>query len=309
MNGYVKKRGKSYSVIIDLGINPLTGKRKQKWISGFETKKQAQEKLPELLVQYQSAPQLQIEDIFLRKYMEDWLNAYAKYNVSPTTFLFYEDIIKRILSPCLGNIKVSKLTPLQIQTFLSDMLKNGDISTTTVKHYYDVLNILLNQAVKWQVITSNPCIHVQPPKNRNKQIKVLTAEQTEVLLGFIKTSEFDVMYMPILLAITCGMRRGEILGLKWEDVDLDSGVLHIRNNLQLIKNEFILLPTKTDLSQRSITLLPSTIGILKQYENEQKLFKLTLKEQYRDQSFVCSWPDGKPIRPDYVTKTFKRDCK
>lgn len=186
------------------------------------------------------------------------------------------------------------------------MLENSERSTAAVRHFYDVLNITLSQAVKWQIISTNPCIHVQPPNNKNKRIKMLTPEQVEILLEYTKASEFNVMYMPILLALTYGMRRVEILDLKWEDVDSESGLLHIRNNLQMIKGEFVLLPTKTDLSQSSVALLPSTISILKQYENGQKVFKMAFKSEYTNCGYVCSRLDGSPLRPDYLTKTIKK---
>lgn len=108
---------------------------------------------------------------------------------------------------------IDKLKPMHISKFLVKESQKG-LSHTTVRHSYNVLNIALNAAVKLQVIKNNPCIPVTPPSKNSKKLSTLNLEQVNTLLNFTKKSQFPVMYMPIFLAVTTGMRRGEILGLR-----------------------------------------------------------------------------------------------
>lgn len=308
MRGSVRKHGSGWQIRVDIEPDPLTGKRRQKAIGGFKTKKEAEKALAELISKIEKGEYFEQKEMPLSEYLKKWL-AHVKHNISESTYVFYKDIINKILIPNLGNVNISKLKPIIIQNFLNEKLEEGDLSPTTVRHYYNVLNIALNQAVKWQIIENNPCFAVTPPKKRDAIPNVLNPEQVKILLDYTKESEFSVMYIPLHLALFCGLRRGEILGLQWDDVDFKNQVIRIRNNVVKVGNESKLTTPKTDNSIRTVAIMPETVKILKQHKKKQKEHQLLLGESYHKSNFVCTWEDGRTIRPDYLTHTLKKLLK
>lgn len=309
MRGHIRKRGSTYSIVVDIGRDE-NGKRKQKWFSGYKKEKDAEKALPEILNKIMKGEIIDNDRILTSEYLKEWLQT-TEPHVSKRTYLFYEDIVERVLIPLFGNIVLKKLTSLEIERKLIKVMKDKNLSPYTVKHYYDVLNIALNKAVKdWQIISRNPCDGVTPPGKKTKVANnVLSLEQVSVLLNYTINSQFKVMYLPIVLALDCGLRRGEILGLKWNNIDFDSEIIHVENNLQKVGNELQLLPTKTVLSQRSVKMSKHLTKILKFYKEKQSKLKEELGDKYVGNGFVCCWDDGQPLKPDYVTHTFKKILK
>ncbi|SNS20540.1 Phage integrase family protein [Anaerovirgula multivorans] len=197
---------------------------------------------------------------------------------------------------------MDKLRPDLIQSFISTKLETH--SNRNVRYYYKILNCALNTAIKWQIISFNPCVAVTPPKVPKKSIEILDAVEVNVLLDAAKET---VIYMPILLAITCGMRRGEILGLKWNHIDFENNILHIRDNLvRTYTGEVLTQNPKTDTGKRSITVPAETIKALRQHRKYQLKVKSMLHHQYQDGNYVCCWEDGRHFHPDYVISAFKK---
>jgi integrase len=303
--GYIRQKPNgTFSFTVSLGLDPLTNKYKQKSVGGFKGITECRKAMRSMEDSIDKGEYFQESKTTLEKYLKNWLEN-IKHNISEGTYEFYKDMAERVLSPVFGKVQIDKLKTMQIQTFLTKKLNEEKLSTTTVRHYYNVLNIALNQAVKWQVIQSNPCAAVEPPKASKAKIAILQAEEVITLLEYTKTSEFKAMYLPLLLASTCGMRRGEVLGLMWEDVDLDNGILRVKNNLVKIKNENKIVTPKTDLSVRTIALLKTTIEALREYKENRKVIKLNKDEP----DFVCCWENGSPLRPDYVTHTLPKLLK
>ena len=303
MKGHIRKKDSTWQYTVELDRDPISNKRKQKSKGGFRTKRECEKAMAEMIVQIEQGEYFESKETLLKDYLHQWLEA-IKNNISEGTFVFYNDIVDKIIIPKLGLIKINKLTPLSIQNFLTSESKNK--SGTTVRHYYNVLNISLNRALKWQLIQVNPCNAVETPKKSQKKIKVLSPEESNNLLEYTQSCIFEVMYIPVLLALTCGMRRGEILGLKWDNINFEKNILVVKNNLQLFNGTIKLTVPKTDKSARTIALLPSTIKILKEHKKNQLKQKLLHSSEYNDENFVCCWEDGRPIRPDYITQTFKK---
>src|SRR5262249_1889634 len=151
------------------------------------------------------------------------------------TFQEYEGYVRGQITPALGHHPLAKLQPLHIQGFYSQALQNGrkrgggGLSAQTVLHLHRILHRALEQAVKWQLLARNPCDAVEPPRPERKEMKVLDATLTLRLLDAARGGR---LHMPILLAVTTGMRRGEVLALRWEDVDLQAGTLSVRQSLE-----------------------------------------------------------------------------
>lgn len=305
MRGHIRKRGAGYQIVVDIGRDPITNKRKQKSIGGFKTKKEAEKALAELIAKVEQGEYIEYKNSTFKEFLEKWLEN-KKPLLKPTTYIFYETITNNILIPGLGSIELKKLKPIHIQSFISKLYEKEDINSTTIKHYYTTLKTALNQAVKWQLIPSNPCEAVEPPKREKKKMQVLTPEQVNQLLDYAHNSH-ETMYIPLLLALTCGLRRGEIIALKWSNVNLDKGYIAITESAALrLDGKNYISHTKTDAGERVVELPSFVIPILKQHRKKQLENKLFFGNEYKDNNLVCSWPNGDELKPNYITHTFKK---
>ena len=224
MRGSIKRDGISWNVVFDLGKDPITGKRKQKRKRGFKTKKEAEKYLNEQLNALDKGTYFEPSDIILSEYLDYWLENYAKPNTATKTFEGYSYIINQHLKPSLGNIRLSMLQPSHLQEYYSQKLTNGKIeggglSPQSVKHHHRLISKTLKDAVKWQLIVRNVAEAVTPPKTKKVEMQTWDQEQVKIFLQVAK----DSYYYPIYLtAINTGMRRGEVLGLRWQDIDFDN---------------------------------------------------------------------------------------
>jgi len=317
----VKKHGKYY-VRAELGIDPATGKRKQKWINtDTEKKKEAEKLLPSILVDVQKsrdAASMQPIDLVspalpVSEYMVKWL-AHIKGIVRHSTYLTYEWATNEYITPQLGRISVKLLSPLNVQEFInylktvkckpkSDKSKAPlkPLSATSIRYNYNVLKSALTQAVKWQVITSNPCEAIDPPKKVKFDYKVYDTLQMKKLLQGIKNTSIA---LPILMACTTGMRRGELCGLQWKDVDLDKLSIHVCQSLDYVEGELQNGPVKS--RERTLSIDTALVTALKKEKIIQASDKLQAGELYQKKGFVWAWPNGEPHSPDYLYKNFKK---
>lgn len=309
MRGSIRKHGKGYQIRLDWGIDPVTKKRRQKTKSGFLTKADAEKELAKLLVQAQNKNFNNIDStISMENYLNRWLD-YSKNNIEESTYVFYRKIILNTLIPYFGEIRLDKLNSMHIQDFLTSKYDEGKVSKTTIRHYYTVLNIALNQAIKWNMIDVNPTRSIDPPKKDKKKFNVLELHEIEKLMNYTKTSKFSLLYLAFHLAIFAGLRRGEIIGLQWEDINFENKFISVRNNRIRVARGYKMSTPKTDKSVRTVALLDSTINLLKEAKVEQNKNKLLFGQEYykeENYDFVCCWPNGKPLDGEYVSDTFKK---
>ena len=303
MQGTITKKGTKWYIVVDLGKDEK-GKRKQKWISGFRTKKEAQKKLPEVLQQINNSTFIDAENITVKEYLQYWLSDYAKPNVSPTTYERYSLTVSKVID-FMGNIKIQDIKPTHIQSFVTK-LNRGDLAPSTVSSHYRTLNTAMNQAVKWRMIQVNPCYGVTPPKNNKTKMTVL--EDHEVKKLFEATKDMPI-YIVLLIAVTCGLRRGEILGLQWENIDFKNSTMSIENNVVRAGKDVVMKETKTSSGKRSVSIPANVLEVLKDVRKKQMEYRMLFGKDYHENNFVCTWPDGKPFSPGYITNTFSKLLK
>lgn len=303
LRGHIRRRGATYSIIVDIGSDE-DGKRKQKWYSGYKTKKDAEKALNNILVRLENGQFFTTEKMFLHQYLSMWLEDYAQLSLAYKTFTSYKDNIEKYINPHIGNISLQKLKPLHIQSFYKKCLADLSLSGTSTLYLHRILHVALKQAVKWQLLNTNPTDSVEPPKKGKEEMIVLDSSQVKNLL---KRLEGTTLYMPVLLAVTTGARRAELCAARWSKIDFESKTLYIDSQLQKNKNNDLeLMPTKTKSSKRTIELLSYTIPILKEHLEKQIHNKETLGEDYIDGDFVLCKIDGNPYDPDYITRNFAR---
>jgi integrase len=226
MKGHIRKRGeRSWAIVLDLGRD-ADGKRVQKWHTVQGTKKEAERRLTELLSSINIGMYVEPSKLTVGDFLGKWLQASAKATVSGKTFERYSEIVNRRWIPAIGSIPLLKLTPLRIQACYSEWLsdgrldgKKGGLSAQTVLHHHRVLREALNQAVRWQLMPRNPADAVDAPKRERKEMRALNEGETAWLLEAARGTR---LYVPILVAVTTGVRRGELLAFRWRDLDLDN---------------------------------------------------------------------------------------
>ncbi len=309
MKGHIRKRGKeSWAIKIDIGRDPETGKRRTKWHTVRGGKRDAQRELNRLLAALDANEYVEPSRTTVAEFLQQWLDT-VKPSVRPKTFERYADIVHHHLVPALGTHVLSKLQPVHISTAWSKALESGrrdgkgGLSAQSVKHHHRILSQALKQAVRWQMIARNPAKDVEPPRPVRKEMRILTPKETGVLLDAIGGTK---LYMPVLLAVTTGMRRGEILGLRWRDVDLDGASISVTQTLEQTAKGVQFQPPKTARSRRTISLPAVAVDALRRHRREQAELRLAQGMGRDDEGLVICRYDGAPVQPRSLTREFAR---
>jgi integrase len=189
-------------------------------------------------------------------YLERWLRDYAKVELSGTTYEGYARCVKRYIEPRLGDMPLCKVRPQHIQamyTFLREKPARGGgtLSAHTILHAHRVLREAFKHAVQDQIIAVNPCDAVRPPRREEKEMKSINETETARLLQGLQGTRYHV---PLLLAVSCGLRRGELLALRWKDVDFDAHSLSVRQALEQTKAGVTTKAPKTKKPARTISI-------------------------------------------------------
>lgn len=307
MRGHIRKRGKaSWAIVLDLGRD-ASGKRKQKWHSVKGSRRDAETELTRLLNEVRTGEYVEPSKMPVSDYLDRWLRDYAKPRVSPKTYERYSQIVERELKPELGNQMLAKLKPLHIQAFYAKALSEGrkdgrgGLSAQTVLHYHRLLHKALDQAVKWQLLARNPAMAVEPPRPQRTQMRALDENETAKLLGLIADGR---LHMPVLLAITGGLRRGEILALRWKDIDLQTGRAVIARSLEQTSEGVRVKSPKTERGRRTVIFPAYTLDQLRTHKKEHAKRRLALGPAYEDNGLICAREDGTFWPPDTLSTAF-----
>ncbi|MBM3119191.1 MAG: site-specific integrase [Chloroflexi bacterium] len=302
MRGSIIKRYKgSYTIVLNLGIDPQTGKRRQQWISIKGTKKDAEKKLAELLHQLDTGTFIKPGKATLREFLERWLTDYAKPNLSPRGYERYESIVRVHLIPNLGRILLTQLRPEHLQKHYSTKL-NGGLSARTVRYHHVVLHKALQTAVKWGMVGHNVADGVDVPRARHTEMQTWDEDDVRRFLEAAKNSPYYALFY---ISLFSGARRSEVLGLRWQDVDFMLGQIYINRSLHHLKNgSYVFTQPKSAKSRRTIALPPSAILVLKEHRGKQELEQAMLGVLLTGDDLVFSTPEGKPLRPNTVSRAW-----
>jgi len=301
MNGSIRKRGdRSWELTIDLGRD-AGGRRRRKFVNLKGTKAQAQQKLRELLTSLDKGISLDTSKVSLGEFLERWLHEYAETNTSPRTVMGYQEKVRNHLMPHLGAIPLAKLTPQHIQSRYSEMLDNG-LSPRTVLHVHRILREALKHAVKWGLLIRNVCDAVDPPKPQRKEMAVLDGVDIQRFLDVAASARYGSVFF---LALYTGMRRSELLGLRWTAVDLSAKTISVKETLQRIQGKgLMVLQPKTARSRRLVSLPPSAVALLGGLKVKQRELRVTLGIDWSESDYVFSQADGRPFFPEKVSQAF-----
>ncbi len=309
MRGSIRRRGKRWYVIYDEGRDPVSGKRQQRWISAGVTKKEAERKLTEIMHSLNTGSYIEPAHVTVGEFLQQWLNDYVPANVGPNTAAVYEHTVRRHLIPGLGNIKLSALRPSHIQSYLTQKLQsgrldgNGGLSSRTLRHHHVTLHTALEAAVKWSILGRNPAQAVDPPKYLRKEMKTLDEVGLKRVLEAAKETPY---YNLFYLALYTGMRRSELLALRWSDVDLNVGAVTVNRRVFVRKGDLDYRQPKTDKGRRFIPLPPSATKAMIGHKGDCQRKLDLLGVSWRDEVLVFINDFGEPIHPDTVTHAWKK---
>ncbi len=299
MRGHIRKRGNTWVLVVYTGRDLQTGKRQYKWFS-HRTRHEAEVHQSQLLSQLHGGGVLPTTKLRVGEYLQQWLEDYAEIrNLAATTRRNYGDTMRAHLIPALGHIPLMRLSAQAIDRYLADRLRQG-LSSTSVQFHYEVLREALGHAVKKGLLARNPCEMVDRPRRRRVEMRVLDEEQVRLFLGAAK--KFSPNYVLYLAAITTGMRQGELLGLRWQDVDLGEGTASIQQTFYRLGREQIFKAPKTDSGHRIVTLPRVLVEELSRLREQQEQHRQVFGSAYEDHGLVFCQPDGKPLHAHNITQ-------
>ena len=228
-----------------------------------------------------------------------WLEEIIKPNRAETTAYGYEGIIKRYLIPNLGDVKLQKLNPEMITKYYNQMMRKNHLSSNTVHKHHDLLKCALRAAVNQDKILRNPVDRVEPPAIVDTEKRFYNQEQLAALMDVAAGDRLEIV---ILLAGYCGLRREEIVGLKWENVDMDKRTLSIAEVRTSAGSRIVTKQPKTKTSIRTEYLNDDLFDVFKRLRKEYAENKLYFGNTFQDSGLVVSFPNGKPYRPNYISE-------
>jgi integrase len=270
--------------------------RKRKTIYG-KTRAEVAAKLAKALSDRESGFTFEAGNLTLGDYLDRWLKDSVKDSVKQRTFENYAYVVRLHLAPALGSIKLKALTPAHVQALYRSKLDSG-LSARTVQLMHTTLHKALKQAVLWGLVPRNVTEAVVAPRVTKKEIHPLTSGQTRVLLDGAKGGRFEALYV---LAVTTGLRRGELLGLRWTDVDLKRGYLQVRQQLIRTQSGLTFTSPKRGKS-RSVRLTKRAVEALDDHYKRQLQEKQRLVELWQDIGLVFPTQVGKPMDADNLIK-------
>jgi integrase len=308
MKGHIRERSPGRWAIILDQHDQTTGSRRRKWHSFRGTKRQAQIECARLISEIQSGAYIEPSKLTLGEFLDKWL-ADIKARVSPKTFERYDQVCRKNIMPLLGAIALPKLKPVQISEFYAQALASGQrdgsggLAPRTVNHLHRILKGALAQAMRWDLLTRNPAAAVKPPKVFPSKMNTYDLAQTAVLLEAMRGTR---MFIPIVLGVLCGLRRGEIAALRWGNMKLAEGQLAVVESAEQTKEGGVRYKEPKGGRARTVALSATVANELRAHRLRRAEELLKLGVRLTDDMFVVARADGQPLQPRSITHEWAR---
>ncbi|WP_295215574.1 site-specific integrase [Ruminococcus sp.] len=305
--GHVRKRETksgitTYQIIVEEESNPTTGKRKRHYKTIQGSKKQAEKAMREFITELENHSFVKGSKMRVADFLHEWLELYVKNQLSPTTVQHYIDQTEKYIIPQFGNYYLDQLRNIDIQKWIFKLqqkspLTGKPLSPKTIKNIVLNLSAAMKKAAMLELIPKNPCENLTLPKLQRYQPEVYSMEEVAQMLDCAKDTD---MYLPLMIEICLGLRRGELLALKWHHADLEHGILSIEENLVTVVNEQITKTPKTKSGRRCIRIPQTLLALL----------KATLEERHaQPNDYIICQKDGSPYKSDSFSLKFRRFLK
>ena len=311
MRGSVRKRGSTWTWYLDVDPNPLTGRRRQQTKGGFKTRKECEAALRQAIADQHDGTLAKPSQRTIASFLVDeWLPA-VKPKLRASTWASYRTNTNAHVVPVLGEVKLQGLTPVQLNLFYAHLLESGrrrggGLSPKTVRNIHVMLHRALKDAVRWGYLPRNVAVAVDPPVGRSAERHVWTPDQLGAFLEHVRA---DRLYALWLLVATTGMRRGELAGLRWVDIDFANARVSPQRPRVVVDHAVEVSEPKTAKGRRALALDPATLAVLREHQTRQAEEKAVIGAGYRHSGLVFTWPDGSPIHPDLMTRWFEQHSR
>jgi integrase len=273
---------------------------KRKTLYG-KTRREVDEKLTRAKVDRDTGFVFDADNLTLGNYLDRWINDSVRDTVRQRTWERYEQIVRVHIKPALGRVKLKNITPTHARALYREKLDTG-LAPRTVNYIHTTLSKALKDAVADGLITRNPASSVKAPRPKKKEISPLSSEQGKAFLEAVRGNRFEAAFV---VALHCGLREGEILGLKWSDVDMDAGTLQVRRTLSEALAGHLFEPPKNGKG-RSVKLTARAVEALRDHLTRQIEEIESLGDRYRDQGLVFPSQVGTPMNAKNLTaRSFK----
>jgi len=289
--------------------NPATGKRLRHFESVTGCKAEAQKRLHELLHSLEQGAYIKPSRLTVAQFLEDGLQGYVATNTAPKTRSRYEEIVRLHLIPALGSLPLLSLQPQHIQKYYAKALESGrrdgrgGLSPLTVHKHHRVLYKALKHGVRHGILIRNVAEAVEPPHGQSKRLQTLGPSEVQLILNAAKKKPYYALFFT--KAYT-GLRRGELLGLRWCDIDLEEAKLSVVQTLQQLRDgRYIFWKPKSKLGRRRVALSPSLVILLWEHRMKQEHARKLLGKPLMPTDLVFSHPDGRSLRPNTVSRAFQ----
>jgi integrase len=305
MKGHLRERSPGHWAIVLDARDPDTGKRKRRWHSFTGTKRAAQVECSKLIAAITGGTYVDPSRQTVAQFLDKWL-AYMASQLSPRSHERYTEIVRKNLVPALGAVRLTKLRSIHITDTYAKAIASGrrdgkgGLSAATIVYMHRVLKQALAQAVSWHELVRNEADAVKPPKIERKQMKVLDTDGTAAL---IEKARDTTLFIPILLGVTTGMRRGEVAALRWRHVDLGRAQISVEESAEQTKAGIRYKPPKSGKG-RAVALPATVVEELRGHRIKQAETLLRVGIRLSDDTFVVAQADGSPFQPRSLTHAF-----
>jgi len=292
------KRGVSYEVVLDVGYDPATGKRRQE-TKTFETEKEAKLERAKMLVAARNNTLLADTKMSVAELFERWLDVWQGTNPKPHTVSGYQWTITHLILPLIGKMPVQKVRPASIDAMNAQLRVKG-CSNDALHRCHQRLKQAFDFAVKRQIVAVNPMSVVDAPRVRSASPIILTVPQIGRFLTYAAQDGCNPLW---LLILQTGMRRGEALGVRWRDLDVDKGKMRVEQQVNVLKGAPYIDSLKTPSADRTLTLFKESIAALRTHKERQALQRTVAGENWRDLDLIFTTATGGPLNPNNVFRS------
>lgn len=300
MAGTVEKYGRGYRYRFELPRDPGTGKRRFMSKAGFASAREARRALATAVAQADEGRLVARNGTTVAEWLDQWLER-AALDLKPTTIAGYRRAALKI-NASFGRSRLQDLTPLLVEQLYLKMLRAG-LSPKTVRHTHSFLRHALQDAERLGLIVRNPAAVAKAPRVHRKEQQTWAPEQLSAFLNSTVAERYHAIF--VVLATT-GMRRGEVVGLRWSNLDLDRGVLSVIHTFTTVNGAMLESTVKTSKSRRQVSLDAVTVLVLRAHRAKQNAERLALGPAWVDHDLVFCEPDGSPLHPDKLTVRFRQ---
>ncbi|GGQ77720.1 tyrosine-type recombinase/integrase [Couchioplanes azureus] len=279
-----------WAASIDVGW--VDGKRKRKTVYAA-SEKEAVRKRGELLSRQQRGENLAAPPRTLSQWLDEWMAMKQHESTRQSTLRGYRWLVESHVRPTLGRVPLDKLTPTMIRRVLTAKTGEG-LSATTVRHIHGLVRNVLSDAQREELLHRNPALAVRAPSARTVERRALTVDEARRLLDSIAGERLEALWV---CALTVGLRRGELLGLRWSDLDFAGGALTVRQTVLRVDGRLVFTPPKTDRSRRTVPVPAQTLALLRRHRRQQDEERAKADERWREHGLVFASRLGTPMEP------------